>query len=92
MNCERWTEWIGEAVDGTLDAERQAQLDAHCRGCESCRDLLNDLMDIRAAASTLDRITPSPALWNAIAAKIGDRDARFRVRRWVPLAAAAPRS
>ena len=33
MTCEQCTEWLGDAVDGTLDAERQAQIDAHCRGC-----------------------------------------------------------
>ena len=89
MNCEQYSEWIGDAVDGTLSPERQAQLDAHCRECESCRDLLNDLKEIRAAASRLDRLTPSPDLWNAIAAKVRACDARYRSRSWAPLAAAA---
>ena len=58
MNCERYSEWIGEAVDGTLDPAARAELDAHCRGCADCRELLSDLMDIRAAAATLDRRHP----------------------------------
>jgi hypothetical protein len=70
MNCERYSEWISEAVDGTLDQAAQAELDAHCRGCADCRELLSDLIDIRAAAATLDRVTPSPAVWTAISAKI----------------------
>jgi hypothetical protein len=70
MNCERYSEWTSEAVDGTLDAHKQAELEAHCRGCAECRELMNDLLEIRAAAATLDRLTPSPALWNAITAKI----------------------
>jgi anti-sigma factor RsiW len=87
MNCEQYSEWIGDAVDGTLSPERQAQLDAHCRQCESCRDLLNDLQEIRAAASRLDRFTPSPDMWNAIAAKVQPR--RAFAWSWAPLAAAA---
>jgi anti-sigma factor RsiW len=87
MNCEQYSEWISDAVDGTLPAERQAQVDAHCRECQSCRDLLHDLQEIRAAAARLDRYTPSPDLWNAIAARVEPR--RAYSRSWVPLAAAA---
>jgi hypothetical protein len=70
MNCDRYSEWISEAVDGTLDQAAQAELDTHCRACADCRELLSDLIDIRAAAATLDRVTPSPAVWTAISAKI----------------------
>ena len=70
MTCEQCSEWIGDAVDGTLDARRQAEVGAHCRGCASCRELLDDLMEIRAAAATLDRHTPSPDVWRAIAAQV----------------------
>jgi predicted anti-sigma-YlaC factor YlaD len=70
MTCEQCSDWLGDAVDGTLDAGRQAQLDAHCRGCASCSELLNDLKEIRAAAATLERHTPSPELWRAIAARV----------------------
>jgi Putative zinc-finger len=70
MTCEQCNEWLGGAVEGTLDAVQQAQLDAHCRGCGACRELLNDLKEIRAAAATLDRFTPSPEVWSAIVAKV----------------------
>ena len=69
MTCEQCNDWLGDAVDGTLDAERQAQVDAHCRGCAMCRELLTDLKDIRAAAATLERHTPSPELWRTIMAQ-----------------------
>ena len=72
MTCEQCNDWLGDAVDGTLDAERQAQIDAHCSGCAACRELLNDLKEIRAAAATLDRRTPSPELWQSIAARVED--------------------
>ena len=96
MTCEQCNDWLGDAVEGTLDAERQAQLDAHCRDCSACRELLTDLKEIRAAAATLDRRTPSPELWKAIAAKVDDPDVaasqpgRSRwVSSWPQLAAAA---
>ena len=70
MNCERYSEWISEAIDGTLTPAQHAELDAHCRGCGACRELLDDLKEIRAAAASLDRLTPSPEMWTAIAAQI----------------------
>jgi hypothetical protein len=70
MTCEQCNDWLGDAVDGTLDTARQAAVDAHCRACAACRELLADLKEIRATASTLDRRTPSPELWRAIAAKV----------------------
>ncbi len=96
MTCEQCNDWLGDAVDGTLDAERQAQIDAHCSGCAACRELLNDLKEIRAAAATLDRRTPSPELWQSIAARVEDpvvsasRLGRSRWQStWAQLAAAA---
>ena len=88
MTCEQYSDWLVDAVDGTLDAERQARLDAHCRHCSACRELVDDLKEIRAAAATLDRLTPSPEMWNAIAAKI-DAPRPTSARFWVPAAAAA---
>ena len=93
MTCEQCNEWLGDAVDGTLDAARQAAVDAHCRGCAACRELLDDLKEIRATASTLDRRTPSPELWRAIAARVEPAQPTRPVYAgrvgWAPLAAAA---
>ena len=95
MTCEQCNDWLGDAVEGTLDAERQAQIDAHLSGCAACRELLNDLKDIRAAAATLDRRTPSPELWRSIAARVENPAFPSRVggsrwtSTWAQLAAAA---
>ena len=93
MTCQQCNEWLGDAVDGTLDTARQAAVDAHCRTCAACRELLDDLREIRATASTLDRRTPSPELWRAIAARVEPaspkRPAYARRIGGVPLAAAA---
>lgn len=95
MTCEQCNEWMGDAVDGSLDAERQARVDTHCRGCAACRDTLAELKEIRAAAATLDRHTPSPELWRAIAAQLKDPTVASQIGRsrwvsaWTQLAAAA---
>ena len=88
MRCQQYSEWLGDAVEGTLDVERQAQLDAHCLGCAACRELLSDLKEIRAVAATLDRCTPSPEVWRAIAAKV-ERPAAIWPRLSTLAAAAA---
>jgi anti-sigma factor RsiW len=90
MTCEQCNEWLGDAVDGTLDAARHAAVDAHCRKCAGCHELLDDLREIRATASTLDRRTPSPELWRAIAARVEPASTKRRSRVGaVALAAAA---
>jgi hypothetical protein len=88
MNCEQCRERLGDAVDGTLSLNQRTQIDAHCGECETCRDLLSDLMEIRLAASRLDRLTPSPDLWNAIATE-GPRPALAATRRRSRMLAAA---
>jgi hypothetical protein len=84
MNCERYSEWLSDAVDGMLEPARQAELDAHLRGCGECRELLSDLIEIRAAAATLERLTPSPAMWKAIAEKIDPAVAAVPLRQGAP--------
>jgi hypothetical protein len=70
MTCEQCQDLLGDVVEGALDPVRQAQVDTHIRGCSACRDLLNDLKNIRTTAAALERRTPSPDLWRSIAANI----------------------
>jgi len=84
MNCDQCTERFGDAVDGTLSPGEKAQIDAHCRTCQTCGDLLNDLMKIRAAAASLDRLVPSPAVWTAIASNVRPRSASARFKPAAP--------
>jgi predicted anti-sigma-YlaC factor YlaD len=89
MSCQHYEDWLGDAIDGTLEPHKQTELDAHCQACAACRDLLDDLRKIRAAAAALDRRTPSPELWNAIAAKVEASRRGQLTSSWVHLAAAA---
>jgi predicted anti-sigma-YlaC factor YlaD len=89
MTCEQCSEFLGETVDGTLDAEHRAAIDAHVRDCAACRGLLNDLTNIRAAAATLERRTPSPEVWRAISAHVDHNTSAPQSRWFTRLAAAA---
>ena len=92
MTCEECTALFGDAVDGTLDPQRRARLEAHCSGCENCAALLNDLTEIRAAAAALPQTAPSHRVWEAISAQMDRPRARPPATlsvRWDTLAAAA---
>lgn len=89
MTCEQCHEWLGDAVDGTLDADRQAQVTAHAAQCGACRDVLNDLTGLRFAAANLERRIPSPEVWRSISAHV-ERNAPASQRpSFVRFAAAA---
>jgi hypothetical protein len=87
MTCNECAELMGDAVDATPSSEENERLQEHCQTCDACRDLLNDLRQIRAVAATLERRVPPPALWNAIATNTTRANRRQSI--WVPLAAAA---
>jgi len=89
MTCEQCSEFLGDVVDGTLDADRRAAVDAHVRDCGACRGLLNDLTNIRAAAATLERRTPPPEVWRSIRAHVDHSTLAPQRRRFTRLAAAA---
>ena len=61
---------MGDAVDGTLSEADAAAVRAHCKGCARCRELFEDLLDIRQTAATLDRHEPSPLLRDVIRARV----------------------
>ena len=70
MNCETYTEHIGDLVDGTISPERRAELDRHLAACESCRALVADLQEIRGVTSRLAVHKPPERVWQHLAAKL----------------------
>jgi anti-sigma factor RsiW len=88
MTCKECETLLGDALDGTLSPSDEAAVRAHCADCSACRELLDDLRDIRQTAATLDRHQPSPHLRQAIAAQLIHPPAQRRVA-WMPLAMAA---
>jgi len=88
MNCDESAALLGDAVDAALSLDQERALQAHCLGCDVCRQLLADLKEIRAVATTLERHAPSPDLWTRIETKrVRVSNARRPV--WVPFAAVA---
>ena len=43
MRCERINQWLGEHLDGSLDADRTREVNEHLAGCATCRRELEEL-------------------------------------------------
>lgn len=86
-----WTDRLSEYLDGGLDADERASLEAHLAECERCRKALVGLREVVAQARRLPEAAPSEDLWPGIAAAIG---APLRARRGavIPLPTAEPRA
>lgn len=70
MNCESWTEAIGDLVDGALDERRRRDVEDHLRDCASCRTLAADLRAIRTAASQLPSMQPPERIWQRLSTQL----------------------
>jgi len=79
---------MADAVDAALSAADEERLRAHCSGCAQCRELLDDLRDIRETAASLDRRQPPALLRDVIRAQVRGafvgRDEAPARTRWQP--------
>lgn len=67
---DEWVDQMSAYLDGDLDADRHAELEAHLGSCGGCRRVLEDLRDVVRRAGDLDAIEPPRDLWAGIAATI----------------------
>ncbi len=67
---DTYTDWLSDYLDGELDADRRAALEAHLAKCDACRSALGDLRTIVADARALESGEPQVDLWPGIAARI----------------------
>jgi anti-sigma factor RsiW len=65
------TDRLSAYIDGDLTPEECAAVDAHLATCDACRETLDELRDVVAAAATLRPTGPERDLWPAIADGIG---------------------
>ena len=65
--CEPMAPLIGDLADDRLDRAAREQLDSHLAGCESCRRMANDLLEIRRGSRALPTHAPRPQVWARIA-------------------------
>jgi len=90
---DSWTDRLSEYVDGELDAETRAALEAHLATCAPCRAARDELERVVARARRVGYREPANDLWGAIEASITTGAPRSRRRlvtlSWARLAAAA---
>lgn len=68
MDCSQFTSQLDEWMSG----ERSAAARVHARECQQCRTLAEDFAAIANAARdwSLEDVSPSPRLWNALRAQL----------------------
>ncbi len=82
MSEDRYTEWLGDYVDGTLEESDVQLLQAHFANCDSCRTAAEDLSRIKEQAADLPRLIPPDDVWRRISASLHDQN-RPSVKSWV---------
>src|SRR5262245_19425026 len=80
---------LNDYVDDALPSTQRAVVEAHLTTCAACRELVEGLRSVAAAAPTLEPIEPPRRAWTRIEQEIRGRQAVRRVPRWSWLAAAA---
>ncbi|MEI6149647.1 MAG: zf-HC2 domain-containing protein [bacterium] len=58
MRCERINQWLGEHLDGSLDADRTREVNEHLAGCATCRRELEELRQTVALVRGLAPVAP----------------------------------
>ncbi len=66
MVCEQCQELISDYINGTLELGELAKIEHHLAGCESCRVVRDDLLQVVHFSKQLPLHTPSSALWARI--------------------------
>jgi hypothetical protein len=66
-NCTDIQDKLSEFADGSVVAADRAEIEAHLDGCVACRDVLNDLQELRRAAARLGPIDPPDHVWLQVA-------------------------
>jgi anti-sigma factor RsiW len=70
MTCAAFADRLPDLLEGTLDAETRASLEAHAESCPACAALLADLQRMQARATTLERLSPPRGGWQRLAARL----------------------
>jgi hypothetical protein len=67
MHCSEFQTLISEYIDGTLELGEQTRTENHLAGCEACRAIRDDLLQIVHFSQQLPVHAPSASLWSRIA-------------------------
>ncbi|HYO63330.1 MAG TPA: zf-HC2 domain-containing protein [Pyrinomonadaceae bacterium] len=75
MRCEDCLTVVEEYFDGELNEETETRVAAHLAACAECSEALDALAEEQTLYARYDReIEPSPALWQAVSARIAEAD------------------
>ena len=92
VNCDHYSESIGELVDGTLDGAARHEIEAHLMACPACAQLVEELLVVRRSARALPPLVPPDGAWARLSSSVARLPSR-RTPLWrrsgLPLAAAA---
>jgi len=70
MKNDQWTTRLSEYIDGELDSNEQAALEAHLATCGQCYAALGELRQVVARAKSLSDTPPAKDLWVGIHSRI----------------------
>lgn len=84
MTCADFEILLCDYVDGTLDAARRSELEAHQRECAACAELALDVTTAVAFIERAPRVEPPPELLAKIAFQIPTENSiRAGARNWL---------
>jgi anti-sigma factor RsiW len=66
-------ERISTYIDKQLNAGESLALEAHLKDCDGCRGIFEGMLEVTRLFREAERVTPSPFLWNRIAADLNKR-------------------
>ena len=83
--CERYRQWMDDAVDGDFASDATELLEVHVASCAACRQHMDDILSLVSAAAELPgEIEPGRDLWPEIEGRLVVLPAsRWSVRRVV---------
>ena len=82
MTEDRYRGQLDDYVDGSMSGSEQQSIEAHLETCQSCRVLAEDLLEIKVAAGSLERLTPPGDAWKRIADSIRAQSGTPQTSSW----------
>lgn len=84
MTCADFEILLCDYVDGTLDATRRSELEAHQRQCSACAEFARDVMGAVAFLERVPEVEPPPELLAKIAFQIpAENTSKQGLKAWV---------
>lgn len=86
MNCNKCQEIISDYIDGLLEMGEQTQIERHLAGCEACRAVRDDLLQVIHFSRQLPLHTPSSAVWTRIQSSVAAQQPKgffHRIKSWM---------